>query len=316
MRQTKGASDRLLIFSDDARAYSEIITASLPELDMIATDDYREAQLHIGTVNIILATWLPDELLKQAVRLRWFASLAAGNERLLGSSALARDVIITKTYVYGEMMREYLFAYLLYFSRDISFYLNLQKNRVWTPLLPQRLRGKVIGILGLGAVGRVIAQGAKFFGMTVLGVNRSSSPVEYVDEVFPLTAIQAFLPRLDYLINVLPHTAETDGILGEAEFSQLQPGALFVNMGRGKTIDEQALIKVLSRKKIMALLDVFTSEPLPADSPLWAMENVTITPHVSGINLPREVGENFISNYQRWRKGEDLQGLVDRLKGY
>ncbi|MDZ4165539.1 MAG: D-2-hydroxyacid dehydrogenase [Smithellaceae bacterium] len=306
----------LLIFGEDARIYEGILKARLPELEVVTAVDLDEALPHIDQVEIILAWRLPDELLRRAGNLRWFASQAAGNEHLVNNSNLPPEVTLTKTTIYGEMMREYLFSYLLYFAREIPRYQRAQREKTWSPARPERLSGKVMGVLGLGAVGREIARGAKYFGMTVLGVNRSFTPVECVDEVFSVADLHRMIPRLDYLVNVLPLTDKTRGILGEKEFLLLRDGAFFVNMGRGKTIDEDGLSRVLARGKIRAVLDVFASEPLAADSPLWEMENVMITPHVSGINIPEEICENFMENYGRWRRGEGLYGLVDRALGY
>ncbi|MDI6727060.1 MAG: D-2-hydroxyacid dehydrogenase, partial [Smithellaceae bacterium] len=312
----KREGERLLIFGEDAKIYEEILTVRLPELKVMAAVNVGEAIPHIERAEIILSWRMPDELLRRAGNLRWFASQAAGNEHLVNNSNLPPEATLTKTTIYGGMMREYLFSYLLYFAREIPRYQQDQREKVWSPARPGRLRGKVMGILGLGAVGREIARGARYFGMTVLGINRSFAPVEDVDEVFSAADLHRMIPRLDYLVNVLPLTDETRGILGEKEFLLLREGAVFVNMGRGKTIDEEGLSRVLVRGNIRAVLDVFVTEPLAADSPLWDMDNVMITPHVSGINIPEDICENFIENYGRWRQGERLHGLVDRALGY
>jgi phosphoglycerate dehydrogenase-like enzyme len=114
----------------------------------------------------------------------------------------------------------------------------------------------------------------------------------------------------------LPLTPETFHLLGEKELGLMKEGAVLFNIGRGKTIDEKALLKILKAKRIRAVLDVFEDEPLPQESELWSLENVIITPHVSGINIPGEICEEFVRNYERWVKGEPLIGLVDREKGY
>jgi len=121
---------------------------------------------------------------------------------------------------------------------------------------------------------------------------------------------------VDYLISALPLTSETEHLLGERELSWMKEGAVLFNIGRGKTIDEKGLIKVLKTKKIKAVLDVFEEEPLPPESELWNLDNVIITPHVSGINIPEEICEDFVNNYERWVRGEPLIGLVDRNSGY
>ncbi len=204
------------------------------------------------------------------------------------------------------MMAEYVFAYLLYFSRDVAKYFEDQKKRVWDQKRPERLRGKVMGILGLGSVGKEIAKRGKQFGMNVLGVKRIPEPVENVDQVFRPDDLRKMIPQVDYLINVLPLTPETYHLLGERELSLMKEGAFLFSMGRGKTIDEKALKKSFKQERIRAVLDVFEKEPLPSKSKLWGLENVIITPHVSGISLPEEICEEFVRNYERWVRGESL----------
>jgi glyoxylate/hydroxypyruvate reductase A len=242
--------------------------------------------------------------------------MAAGNEHLVNNPHLPATVIFTKTTVYGEMMAEYVFAYLLRSIRDVEKYFRDQKSRVWHQKRPERLRNKVLGILGLGSVGKEIARHGKTFGMNVVGLKRKPEPVEHVDRVFGPPDLGKMIPLVDYLVVVLPFTPETDHFIGEKELRLLKDGATLINIGRGKTIDEIALTRVLKSGKIKAILDVFEEEPLSPESELWKLENVIITPHVSGINIPEEICEGFIRNYNQWVRGEPLDGLVDRTKGY
>jgi glyoxylate/hydroxypyruvate reductase A len=178
------------------------------------------------------------------------------------------------------------------------------------------LRGKVLGILGLGSVGKEIAKRGKQFGMDVLGVKRIPEPVENVDQVFGQDDLDKMIPLVDYLINTLPLTPKTYHILGEKELTLMKEGSTLYSIGRGKTVDEKALKKVLQTKKIQAVLDVFEKQPFPPKSKFWGLKNVIITPHVSGISLPEEISEEFVRNFKRWAKGEPLANLVDREKGY
>jgi len=152
--------------------------------------------------------------------------------------------------------------------------------------------------------------------MSVLGVKRTPEPVENVDQVFGPRDLEQMIPLVDYLVVALPLTSETYHLLEEKELSLMKEGALLFNTGRGKTIDEVALTKVLKTRRIRAVLDVFEKEPLPVKSELWSLENVIITPHVSGINIPGEISKEFIANYMRWVKGEPLVNIIDRKKGY
>jgi phosphoglycerate dehydrogenase-like enzyme len=309
-------SYKLLIYHSDSKIYEEIISKRLPQLKIYSAARPKEALNFVKKAEIILAWQIPDELLKQAKLLQWFSSIGAGNEDLVKNPFLPENVILTKATVYGEMMPEYVFAYLLSFSRNVAKHLKDQRKRVWDRVRPGRLRGKVLGILGLGSVGKEIAKRGKQFGMSVLGVKRVPETVENVDRVFGSDDLEKMIPLVDYLINVLPLTPETYHILGEKELSLMKEGSILYSIGRGKTIDEKALEKVLQTKRIQAVLDVFEREPLPARSKLWGLKNVIITPHVSGINIPEEISEEFIRNYERWVRGEPLISLVDREKGY
>ncbi|OGP93179.1 MAG: hypothetical protein A2156_08490 [Deltaproteobacteria bacterium RBG_16_48_10] len=307
---------RLLIYHRDSQLYKEALNRRLPQLEIHSTEKPEDALLHIEEADIILSWKIPDDLLKRAKRLVWYASTGAGNEHLVKNPHLSDSVILTKSTVYGEMMAEYVFAYLLYFIRNGSKHLEDQEKRVWEPIRPKRLQGKVLGVLGLGSVGKEIARRGKQFGMRVIGIKRRPEPIEDVDQIFGPQDLKKMIPLVDYLVSVLPFTPETYHLLGEKELVLLKEGAILFNIGRGKTIDEEALIRVLKTKKIRAVLDVFDKEPLPIESELWTLENVIITPHDSGINIPEEICEGFAGNYERWIRGEPLIGLVDREKGY
>jgi len=309
-------SNRLLIYHPDSKIYAEILSKRLPYLKIHPTIHPEEALDFIEETEIILSWKIPDELLKRAKNLQWFSSIGAGNEDLTKNPYLPERVILTKATVYGEMMVEYVFAYILYFSRNLSKYFEDQQYKVWDRKRPERLSGKVMGILGLGSVGKEIAKRGKQFGIRILGIKRTPEPVKNVDQVFGPRDLVRMIPLVDYLVVALPLTPETYHLLGEKEFSLMKEGAILFNIGRGKTIDEGGLTKVLKTGKIKAVLDVFETEPLPPESELWYFKNVIITPHASGINIPEEICEEFIVNYKRWIKGEPLIGLVDRKKGY
>jgi phosphoglycerate dehydrogenase-like enzyme len=309
-------SHRLLIYHSDSKIYKDILLKKLPLLDIHCAERPLEASDVMEEIEILFSWQIPEDLLKRARSLKWFFSTAAGNEHLVKSPFLPESAVLTKTTIYGEMMAEYVFAYLLYFIRDLSRYFEDQRRKVWRQVRPGRLRGKTMGLLGLGSVGKVIARCGKEFGMNILGVKRTPGPVGSVDQVFGPDDLRKMIPRVDYLIVALPLTPETFHLLGEKELRLMKEGAVLFNIGRGKTIDERALLNVLKGKTIRAVLDVFEDEPLPKESELWGLENVAITPHVSGINIPEEICEEFIRNYERWVKGEPLIGIVDRVKGY
>lgn len=307
---------KLLIYHKDAKLYDEILLKRCPELEISSASQPEEAIDFIEKAEILLTWGIPDELLKKAKSLKWFASLGAGNEHLVHNPFIPESVTFTKMAVYGEMMAEYVFAYILYFLRDLPKYDRDQKERVWDPKRPHRLRGKVLGILGLGSIGKEIARRAKLFGMIVLGVKRDPESVESVDQVLSSKDLDQMIPLVDFLVNTLPLTKETYHLLGERELGLLKEGAILFNIGRGQTIDQKALIKHLKTGRMKAVLDVFEEEPLPPENELWDMDNVILTPHVSGINIPEEICGEFVRNYEKWVRGKPLTNLVNRSKGY
>lgn len=309
-------SRRVLIYHSDSKTYKDILSKKLPLLDIHSAERPQEALETMAEVEILFSWQIPDDLLKRAKSLKWFFSTAAGNENLVKNPSFPESAILTKTTIYGAMMAEYVFAYPRYFIRDLSKYFENQKRKLWRQARPGRLRGKTMGLLGLGSVGRTIARHGKQFGMEILGVKRTPGPVEHVDQVMGPEDLAKVMPRVDILVAALPLTAETFHFLGEKELRLMKEGAVFFNIGRGKTIDEKALLNVLKARRIKAVLDVFEDEPLPKESELWGLENVTVTPHVSGINIPGEICDEFARNYDRWVKGDPLIGLVDREKGY
>ena len=307
---------RLLIYHSDSKVYEEILSRRLTRLEIRSAVQPGDVLDFIGDAEIIFSWQIPDDVLKRAKSLRWFSSMAAGNEDLVKNPHLPEDVTLTKTTVYGEMMAEYVFAYLLHFNRNLSKHFEDQRNKVWDRMRPERLSGKVMGILGVGSVGKEIAKRGKQFGMSVLGMRRTPEPKRNFDQVFGPGDLERMIPLVDILIVALPLTPETYHLLGEKELNLIKEGAFLFSIGRGKTIDEGALTQVLKTKKMRAVLDVFETEPLPPESELWSLDNVIITPHVSGINIPEEICEEFIRNYKRWMKGKPLIGVVDRNKGY
>jgi glyoxylate/hydroxypyruvate reductase A len=308
--------DRLLIYHSDSKLYKDILSKKLPSLNIHSAEIPQEALEVMEGVEILFSWQIPEDLLGKAKSLKWFFSTAAGNENLVKNPSFPESAVLTKTTIYGEMMAEYVFAYLFYFIRDLSKHFADQRRRIWRQTRPGRLRGKTMGILGLGSVGKVIARFGKQFGMDILGVKRTPGPVEHVDRVMGPEDLPKMMALVDTLVVALPLTPETFHLLGEKELGLMKEGTVLFNIGRGKKIREKALLNVLKAKRIKVVLDVFEDEPLPEESELWSLENVIITPHVSGINIPEEICEEFVRNYERWAKGEPLIGLVDRQKGY
>lgn len=181
------------------------------------------------------------------------------------------------------------------------------------------LRGSTVLLIGLGNIGRRVTLLAKAFDMRVIGARRGSDPVPEVDEVFPSTRLLDHLPEADYIVICAPLTDETEGLLGEAEFSAMKETAYLINVGRGRIADEDAMIMALRERRIAgAYLDCFAVEPLPADNPLWGLENVFVVPHDSHSSpkIGDRVVAQFAENLRRYARGELLLNVCDPRRGY
>ena len=308
---------KLLVRSKKKDEYARLIEAALlPGLNGIAFQPEQDCDIVFGE---------PD-LIRDALPLlstpKWIQATWAGVEPLL-DPALRRDYILTNARgVFGGVMTEFVFGYLLYRERKIAQRLRAQQNKQWDWSQTGTLRGKTIGLLGVGSIGSSIAQAAKYFGMTVRGYTRSSESCSDVDEYYHAAAdshngVIAFARGLDYLVSVLPNTQETRKIVDANVLASLPVHALLVNVGRGSAVDESALITALEENRIAgAVLDVFEQEPLPADHPFWTTKNLMMTFHTSAPSLPQDIVEIFVENYGRYMEGKPLKYQVDFERGY
>ena len=301
---------KLLLLTKKPDDYLRLLEAAhLPKLDIV-TAPSADCEIVFGTPNLI------GDVLPLLPNLKWVQAMWAGVEPLLDPT-LRRDYILTNARgVFGPLMSEYVFGYLLLHERKIfQRYASQQKN-LWDATVTGTLREKTIGLLGVGSIGAHLASTAKHFGMTVHGFTRASESCPDVDVYFH-TDISSFAKNLDYLICVLPNTGATRHIVDASVLKSLPAHALFINVGRGNAVDEPALAEALSSSQIAgAVLDVFQQEPLPADHIFWRTPNLFITSHTAAPSFPKDVSDLFIENYQRFLRGETLKYQVDFQKGY
>jgi phosphoglycerate dehydrogenase-like enzyme len=310
---------KLLILSKHAEAYRRLIaSADLPDLEIVASTDPADAvarasdsDLVMGEPSVIRST------LTRLTKLRWVQATWAGVEPLL-DPALRRDYTLTNARgVFGPLMCEYVFGYLLAHERLIlQKYASQQEGR-WDPAPPGTLRGKQIGLLGVGSIGAAIARTAKHFEMRVRGYTRVSEACRDVDEYFHGDDRMAFATDLDYLVAVMPNTKATRHLVDRQLLAALPARALFVNPGRGSVVDEAALAGALSAGRLAgAVLDVFEQEPLPRDHVFWRTPNLRITSHTAALSFPEDIAPVFVDNYRRLVRGEPLLHRVDFERGY
>ena len=312
----------LLILSRHADAYHRLVAAAgLPHLTIASTTDPTDALARARDADLAFGE---PALLRQAIpempRLQWVQSTWAGVEPLL-DPALRRDYTLTNARgVFGGLMSEYVFAYMLARERRLFEKHASQSAGRWDPAPPGALRGKQIGLLGVGTIGAALARTAKHFGMRVNGYTRASEDSADVDAWFHGSIADhrdAFAADLDYLVSIMPATKDTHHIVDAALLRALPPRAVFINPGRGGVVDEPALAAALTDGRLGgAVLDVFQEEPLPAGHVFWRTPNLLITSHTAALSFPEDIAPVFIENYQRLLRGEPLRYQVDFERGY
>lgn len=301
---------RLLILSKHADAYRRLVeAAALPQL--VVTADESASEIVLGEPALIAPA------IDRLSQVTWVQSTWAGVEPLLDPSR-RRDYLLTNARgVFGGLMSEYVFAYVLARERRLLDKHASQRERRWDPTPPGTLRGKTLGLLGVGSIGAALAKTAKQFGMRVKGYTRASQSSPDVDEYFHGDQLTAFARDLDYLVSVMPNTAKTRRLVDAQLLAALPPRAVFINPGRGATVDEAALVEALQAKRIAgAVLDVFDREPLPADHVLWTLPNVLITSHTAALSAPEDIAPVFIDNCRRFIAGAPLRYVVSFDEGY
>ena len=311
---------RVLILARNSEEYRLLIeSAGLPALDKLVVAKTPSEALTLGDdFDIVFGDpGLIRGMLSGLPRLRWVQSIWAGVEPLL-DPGLRRDYLLTNARgVFGGLMSEFVFSYLLFHERRIFQRLQAQQENRWDNSITGSLRGKTIGLLGVGSIGTVLAGTAKHFGLNVRGYTRSSESCRDVDVYYHGSGLADFASGLDYLVNVLPSTAETRHIVDASLLGRLPAQAVLINAGRGVTMDQSALVDALQNGRLaMAVLDVFEQEPLPPAHLFWHTPNLYMTFHTSAPSWPADLSRLFIENYRRYMGGQPLLHVVDFERGY
>lgn len=277
-----------MVILPEASAYLPKIREIAPDWEIIITDDDETACAHIAQAEI-LADWSRGmaKACLESDSIRWVQTWGAGVERFPLQEFRQKGIVLTNASgVHAYPITESVFAMMLCFARGVRGAIARQESGQWRSggLNLTEMHGKTMGILGVGAIGTETARIAKAFGMRVLGLRRGGGQAPYVDAMFAPEEVGRMLPECDYLVNLLPATSLTRHFMNARRFAAMKKTACYVSAGRGQTTDQEALIKALEDGVIAcAALDVTDPEPLPADNPLWRMENVIITPHISGM---------------------------------
>ena len=246
--------------------------------------------------------------------LRWFHTFSAGVDSPVFQMLIDRGITLTNsTGASAPSIAQYVLAMMLHRVKRIGEFAAQQQRAEWAQLRGGELTGMTAGIIGTGAIGGETARLAKAGGMRVIGARRSEKRARWVDEQVPMKRLGYLLRESDFVVLACPLTKQTEGMIGEPQLRAMKPTATLINIARGRVVQESALIRALNDGWIAsACLDVFEREPLPAESPLWSMPNVIVTPHNSGIsplNMERSMAI-FIDNLGRFAAGRKLRNMV------
>jgi len=299
------------------------IQAAAPDLRVVMTTERAEIEALLDEVEIAIS--FPHDLLARAPRLRWVQEWGAGVDWLLSHPEIAElDFTLTNASgVHAIPISEQILGYLLAFARRLPAAVRAQDRRAWQA--PKRdqlfeLAGKTMLLVGVGAIGARTAVIAAALGMRVLGIRRNpAGDLPGVEAMYGTDQLYDLLPEADCVVLTVPLSRATQGMIGERELRAMKPTSYLINIGRGGTIQQPALIQALREGWIAgAGLDVFEQEPLPATSPLWELDNVIMTAHYAGLTpaYDQRALAIFLDNLQRYRAGQPLQNVVDKAAGY
>lgn len=281
----------------------------------------------IREAHVLLGWRFPEELLQNAINLKWIQLISVGlsltEKKYDIPDYIRNDVIITTTKgLYSDSVADYVIWAILTMSRKFNALLKAQIHRNWAQQIGEDARGKIAGVLGLGEIGRAVAEKVKAIGMKVSAIKRhytSELNIPNIDSLYPVTKLAEFLNNVDFLVICLPLTLETKGLIGRDEFKYMKNSSFVIDVSRGGIVNHKDLMWAIKNEIISgAILDVFENEPLPKDSELWNLNNVIITPHIAGItkDYVQKVGQLFSDNLERFIERKNLLNIVDRTRGY
>ena len=304
---------QLLLVADDPAPWTDAMMslASPHRRTVVVAPD---AEIETSGVEVLVGA-PPDlvALIPRCPQLRWVQSTWAGIDAIAHFASETLEITPLKG-VFGPAMIEYVMGWLLAIERDV---INRASHTDWTPSLEPRITGKRLGIMGTGGIGTAIALVAKPFGLDVIGLNSDGRAVDGFTACYRSADRLAFAAGLDYLVSVLPQTAQTDNLIDHKVLTRLNPGAIVINAGRGNAVVEADLIASLNAGHLRAaVLDVFREEPLPPDDPLWSTPGVHITSHTAGPTPDEAVAEVFGRNLKWYVAGEPLTDAVLAGRGY
>lgn len=315
----------IAVHADLPESLLEKIRAAAPQVRITTKAELAAQPDLLARAEVLFTQSVSAGRIAEAPNLRWVQTYGAGVEWLLSDAVVARDDLrVTNARgIHAQPIAEHVFGMILAFTRRIDGSVLQQQTQAWKPAeLTGSLRnldGKTLGIVGLGAIGRRLAEVGKAFAMRVIGTRSSGAETPSVDRTYGPEGLRQVIAESDYIVNALPYTAATRHAFDREALAAARPDAVIINIGRGGTIDTEALVAALKANKLgAALLDVTDPEPLPKDHELWRLPNVLITPHYAGAHpgYAEHITALFLENLKRYLASDELVNLVDKKAGY
>jgi len=306
--------------------FAERLKREFPQLQIVQVTKYEQVASEIGDAEVLIGWSLRGEQFLQALKLRWIHSTAAAIHLLLSPELLASKVVVTNAReVHAPVVAEHILAVMHALAKRFPAAARYQQQRIWAQTQMwrqglQEISGSTLGLVGLGSIGGETARRALGVGMRVFAMREHPEKASDVAErIFGPEQLDEMLGESDFVALAAPLTPRTEHIINEQRLAKMKPSSYLINVSRGPLIDDAALIAALRQKKIAgAALDVFSEEPLPADSPYWSLENCLVTPHTAAITdrMWERHYALFTDNLRHYMAGQPLRGIVNTQQGY
>ncbi|MBZ9733608.1 D-2-hydroxyacid dehydrogenase [Mesorhizobium sp. CA18] len=320
------ARPTIILHTDKPAGALAVLAETHPDLDVHACDTYaglpalieRTAAEVVYSIRFDGTPRYPRQVLVESPTVKWVSIGGSGTDHL-GRWDPNHVTVTNSAGVAAGMLAEYALGAMLSFSLDLRGFERRQQARQWGGGRVEPIEGKTILILGLGKTGEAVARRAQAMGMRTLGIRARPKPMLSLDEVHGPDALLPLTGRADFIVCCVPLLSTTRGLLGEAAFAAMKPSVVLIDISRGGVIEEKALLAALDAGRIKgAALDVFATEPLPAEHPLWSYDNVAVTPHCAAVYDGWDIKSvrMFADNLARYRRGEPLENVVNPERGY
>jgi phosphoglycerate dehydrogenase-like enzyme len=297
-----------------------------PTMKLVHLPTYDRVLDELPDTDILVGFSLRREQFAQAKKLKWIHATAAGVGQLMYSELRESGIVLTNARgIHSIPMSEHILGMIIAMARRFPDAFRFQRAAHWAQqeiwdARPRELKGNILLIVGFGSIGRELARLLQPVGMRIWGMTRSGrGDAQLVERILPAAELHDALPQADFVVLAAPETPDTRQMIGERELALMKPSAYLFNVARGTLVDEAALIAALRARSIAgAALDVTAEEPLPPENPLWKLDNVFITPHISAAteNLWQRQEELLLENLERWFDGRELLNQVDLQRGY